>query len=90
METVVTLPRADRRIRSPSDDVARGDPQIDRTRCELQEIASHSVRAVDKADAGLNPLGLAKDVVPFDIDPARVGARRDPLRAGLRAAPCRR
>lgn len=25
---------------------------------------------VDKADAGLNPLGLARDVVPFDIDPA--------------------
>ena len=27
---------------------------------------------MDRADAGLNPLGLAKDVVPFDIDPNRI------------------
>lgn len=39
---------------------------------ELDEMASY-YRAiqgqVDKADAGLNPLGLARGVVPFDIDP---------------------
>jgi hypothetical protein len=29
---------------------------------------------MDKADAGLNPLGLAKNVVPFDIDPAQIAA----------------
>src|SRR5690606_21281778 len=27
---------------------------------------------VDEADAGLNPLGLAQDVVPFDIDPSQL------------------
>ena len=27
---------------------------------------------VDMADAGLNPLGLSKNVVPFDIDPAAI------------------
>ncbi len=39
---------------------------------ELSEIAGYYAsiqQQVDKADAGLNPLGLAKDVVPFDIDP---------------------
>jgi hypothetical protein len=29
---------------------------------------------VDKADAGLNPLGIAKNAVPFDIDPALISA----------------
>ena len=29
---------------------------------------------LDKADSGLNPLGLAKGVVPFDIDPSQVSA----------------
>jgi hypothetical protein len=46
-----------------------------RTVTEIQEIAGHyaSIQGqVDKADAGLNPLGLAKDVVPFDIDPAQL------------------
>ena len=42
---------------------------------ELDEIVGHfeAVQAqLDGADRGLNPLGLARDVVPFDIDPARV------------------
>jgi len=50
--------------------------KIDRTTIrELAEIAAQyrSVQAqVDEADQGLNPLGLAKGVVPFDIDPLRV------------------
>ena len=47
--------------------------KIDRTTVlELDELTSEfrSIQArVDQADAGLNPLGLAKGVVPFDIDP---------------------
>jgi hypothetical protein len=42
---------------------------------ELDEIASAYLTVqgkVDKADAGLNPLGLAKGVVPFDIDPSQL------------------
>ena len=50
-----------------------GINKVDRTTVpELSQIAS-SFRAiqgqVDRADAGLNPIGLAKGVVPFDIDP---------------------
>jgi hypothetical protein len=44
---------------------------------ELNEIVSgyESVQSqMDKADAGLNPLGLAKNVVPFDVDPAEISA----------------
>jgi len=40
---------------------------------ELNQIASTFTAIqgkVDRADAGLNPLGLAKGVVPFDIDPS--------------------
>ena len=40
---------------------------------ELQDIPRqfYTVQSqIDSADAGLNPLGLAKNVVPFDIDPA--------------------
>jgi hypothetical protein len=52
--------------------------KIDRTTVlEIGEIppAFETVQhQVDKADAGLNPLGLAKNVVPFDIDPTRVSA----------------
>ncbi len=55
-----------------------GIQKIDRTTVdELSEISSayDSVQAqLDEADRGLNPLGLAKGVVPFDIDPARVEA----------------
>ena len=42
---------------------------------ELQEVALryNEIQAeVDKADAGLNPLGLATAAIPFDIDPGRV------------------
>ncbi|MGH7788801.1 MAG: hypothetical protein ACRERC_18160 [Candidatus Binatia bacterium] len=50
-----------------------GIEKIDRTTVpELNEIVSqfHAVQAkLDQADAGLNPVGLAKNVVPFDIDP---------------------
>ncbi len=52
--------------------------KIDRTNTpEIGEIAGHyrDVEArLDDADIGLNPLGLAKGVVPFDIDPSRVDA----------------
>lgn len=51
-----------------------GIQKVDRKQVEeLQEIAAH-YRAIqtrlDEADRGLNPLGLAKGVVPFDIDPS--------------------
>ena len=29
---------------------------------------------MDEADSGLNPLGLAKNVVPFDIDPSLIAS----------------
>lgn len=50
--------------------------QVDRTTVpQLKEIAS-SAREIqdvlDRADGGLNPLGLAKNVVPFDLKPQRV------------------
>ena len=52
--------------------------KIDRTNTiELASIAQHAqeIQAqLDRADAGLNPLGLAKGVVPFDIDPSLVDA----------------
>jgi hypothetical protein len=54
----------------------QGIAKVDRTTVvELFEIPGQadSIQAiVDRADAGLNPLGVAKDMVPFDIDPARV------------------
>lgn len=46
-----------------------------RTTSELGEIGSAYAAVqsqVDEADRGLNPLGVAKGVVPFDIDPALV------------------
>src|SRR5437867_2988713 len=53
-----------------------GLTKIDRTTVqEIAEIAAayDSVQVqVDKADSGLNPLGVAKNVVPFDIDPVQV------------------
>ena len=53
-----------------------GIQRIDRKHVtEINEIASHYATIqgqVDKADKGLNPLGLAKSVVPFDIDPAQL------------------
>jgi hypothetical protein len=51
-----------------------GIQKVDRrTVKELAEIVTQaqSIQAkVDEADRGLNPLGLAKGVVPFDIDPS--------------------
>jgi len=53
-----------------------GIQKIDRTTVpELREIVAAFERIqqeVDEADIGLNPLGLAKNVVPFDIDPRKV------------------
>ncbi|MCK4563971.1 MAG: hypothetical protein KAU94_04805, partial [Verrucomicrobia bacterium] len=55
-----------------------GIQKIDRISVpELQEICSNLkiIQAqVDNADAGFNPLGLARDVVPFDISPAEIDA----------------
>jgi hypothetical protein len=44
---------------------------------ELAQIGSEAlsiVAQVDKADNGLNPLGLVAGAVPFDLDPAQVSA----------------
>ena len=55
-----------------------GIQKIDRTTVtELRDIASAFIdiqAKLDMADSGLNPLGLAKNVVPFDIDPAAISA----------------
>ncbi len=42
---------------------------------DLDEVAAEYTKIqaqLDEADRGLNPLGLAKGVVPFDLDPAEV------------------
>ncbi|MDX1570480.1 MAG: hypothetical protein R3200_08345 [Xanthomonadales bacterium] len=53
-----------------------GIQRVDRsTVTELAEIQAHhqAIQSqVDEADQGLNPLGLAEGVVPFDIDPSQV------------------
>ena len=61
----------------PDEDTANtGIQKIDRTTVvELLEIPvafNEIQRQVDSADMGLNPLGLAKNVMPFDIDPSLV------------------
>ena len=67
-----------------SDTVNSGIQKIDRTTVpELKEIASHFQTIqfkADQADAGYNPLGLARGVVPFDIDPNLLvaGGSREP------------
>ena len=57
-----------------------GIQRIDRTNVfELSEIISHytDIQAqIDEADRGLNPLGLASGVVPFDIDPDQIDRGR--------------
>ncbi len=62
------------------DDSHTGIDRIDRqTVEELSQISSEAfdiVTQVDKADNGLNPLGLVAGAVPFDIDPAEVAAGR--------------
>jgi len=59
-----------------TDPSLEGIERIDRSTIrELGEIASHYDEIqgqVDEADAGLNPLGLATGVVPFDIDPSQL------------------
>jgi hypothetical protein len=54
------------------------DYRVDReTVAELREIVAGFVNIqeqLDRADAGLNPLGVAKNVVPFDIDPQKINA----------------
>lgn len=55
-----------------------GIQKIDRTTIlELRDVASRAqeIQAqLDTADVGLNPLGLATNVVPFDISPAEIDA----------------
>ena len=61
------LPAADT---NPND---TGLSKVDRTTVSdidtIPSIAAGLQSQLDKADVGLNPLGLAKNVVPFDIDP---------------------
>lgn len=48
---------------------------------ELKEIAAAAIeiqRAVDDSDAGLNPLGLATNTIPFDISPAQLANTLNP------------
>ncbi|MBI1839469.1 MAG: LamG domain-containing protein, partial [Verrucomicrobia bacterium] len=56
----------------------KGIQKIDRTTVrELAEISSGYAaieQIMDKADKGLNPLGIATGAVPFDIDPSKVAA----------------
>jgi len=53
-----------------------GIEKIDRTNVtELTDIVnglSTVQKVVDNADRGMNPIGLAKNVVPFDIDPSQI------------------
>ncbi|MBN2808532.1 MAG: FG-GAP repeat protein [Deltaproteobacteria bacterium] len=62
----------------PPESSEEGIQKVDRTTVmELAEIASEYLAVetqLDKADAGLNPLGLAAEVMPFDIDPTRIDA----------------
>lgn len=59
-----------------ADRVPEGIQKIDRTTVpELAEIADglrQVQQQVDNADAGLNPLGIARNVVPFDVDPTEI------------------
>ena len=51
-----------------------------RTVTELGDIASayYQIQSeVDNADLGLNPLGLEKNTIPFDIDPAAIESGQD-------------
>lgn len=61
-----------------TDNVNAGIQKIDRTTVpELNEITSilQTIQfKADQADAGYNPLGLARGLVPFDIDPNLLAA----------------
>lgn len=60
----------------PEDTTNTGIAKVDRdTVVELREISSQFsiIQAVvDKANIGLNPVGLVTDAVPFDIDPTQI------------------
>jgi hypothetical protein len=60
----------------PAQSTNAGIQKVDRTTVkELADIVSSFADIqvqVDNADKGLNPLGLAKNVLPFDIDPASI------------------
>jgi FG-GAP repeat len=64
----------------PPTSLLSGIQKIDRTTVtELSDIAAigQEIQAqVDLADMDLNPLGLARNVVPFDIDPQQVSEGR--------------
>ncbi|MBP7829411.1 MAG: hypothetical protein KA248_05800 [Kiritimatiellae bacterium] len=59
-----------------ADQPPEGIQKIDRTTVpELDEIANglHQVQVqMDNADRGMNPMGVARDVVPFDISPTDI------------------
>lgn len=61
-----------------TDPTHTGIQKIDRTTVtdlgDITSAFSDIQTKVNQADAGLNPLGLAKNVVPFDIDPTQVTA----------------
>ncbi|MCL4789533.1 MAG: hypothetical protein KJ070_22540, partial [Verrucomicrobia bacterium] len=63
-------------VESPSGQPTTGVAKIDRSTIpELREITVNFEviqEQQDKADLGLNPLGLAKNVVPFDISPSGI------------------
>ncbi|MBF0452260.1 MAG: IPT/TIG domain-containing protein [Candidatus Magnetomorum sp.] len=54
----------------------KGIKKVDRTTVpDLMDITAQArdiQQEMNHADTGLNPLGLASDVVPFDIDPSRL------------------
>jgi len=64
----------------PSASPKTGIEKIDRTTVtELRDVVSafQTVQEqADKADLGLNPLGLTKNSIPFDIDPSQINAGR--------------
>ncbi|MFH0909409.1 MAG: ELWxxDGT repeat protein [bacterium] len=64
----------------PTNSPSTGIQKVDRTSVlELPEIADAHQEIqmeLDKADMGLNPLGLARNVVPFDIDPTQIDQGR--------------
>ncbi len=62
----------------PAGDTAHtGIQQVDRTTVkDLAQISAEALairKHLDDANIGLNPIGLASDVVPFDIDPTGFG-----------------
>jgi hypothetical protein len=68
----------------PADDGTTDERDITkinrRTVAELGEVASNFSaiqEELDSADAGMNPLGIARDAVPFDINPASLEANSD-------------